>query len=380
MKIKLFSGCLVLFLFWACSSDSDEPKIEETVVTFEDMQESVQDILDNEMVANDVRGISVSIRIPGETVWNGVAGTSTPSVPITVDTKFAVASITKTAVAAVVLQLVEEGELALDDPVSNWLPSIEHIDPTITVQQLLRHQSGLFDYLANPNTPTSSEFGDTDGWTPLEILETFLDVPDFQPGQGFGYSNTNYIVLGIIVESIEGKSIGQVFRERLWSPLGLQSFYFLGEEVAPEPLADAWSDIDSDGTKDNVNYLLENQEAQSLRWAAGSLVANPNELGIWTQKLYTTNEVLSNASQTEMTTFVSFTDGVWTGYGLGVQRFSFAGRTQWGHLGGVRGYRALIVYDLDSGAIVSLCTSVSAVDIYAIMEDVLTEVVAYVER
>ncbi len=381
MTIRLLFLCTILLITVSCSSDSSptQKENEEPTITFEDLQVSIQNILDNETVLNDVKGISVSVHIPGEAVWNGVAGNAVPGVPITANTKFAIASITKTAVAAVVLQLVEEGELSLDDPLSNWLPTIGNIDPDITVRQLLRHQSGIFDYLANPNTPTSSEFGDTAGWTPLEILETFVDAPVFPAGQDFEYSNTNYIILGIIVGVIEGKSIGQVLRERLWTPLGLQSFYFLGEEVAPEPLADGWSDMDGDGIKDNINFLLQNQEAQSLRWAAGALVASPNEIAIWAQKLYTTNEVLNNTSQTEMTSFVSFTDGVWTGYGLGVQRFSFQGRTQWGHLGGVRGYRALFVYDLESGAIISLCTNVSAVDIYALMEDVMAEMVAYVD-
>ncbi|WP_081894450.1 serine hydrolase [Muricauda sp. MAR_2010_75] len=379
MKTRLLFLCTILLITVSCSSDpSPSPKEnEDTQITFEDLQVSIRNILDNETVLNDVKGISVSVHIPGESVWNGVAGNAIPGTPITVNTKFAIASITKTAIAAVMLQLVEEEKLSLDDPLSNWLPSIENIDPDITVRQLLRHQSGIFDYLANPNTPTSSEFGDTDGWTPLEILETFVDAPVFSAGQNFGYSNTNYIVLGIIIESIEGKTIGQVLRDRLWNPLGLQSFYFLGEEEAPEPLADGWSDMDGDGVKDNIDFLLINQEAQSLRWAAGALVATPNEIAIWAKKLYTTNEVLTSTSQTEMTSFVSFTDGVWTGYGLGVQRFSFQGRTQWGHLGGVRGYRALFVYDVESGAIISLCTNVSAVDIYAIMEDVMAEFVAY---
>ncbi|MEU4295460.1 serine hydrolase domain-containing protein [Kribbella sp. NPDC026596] len=165
----------------------------------------------------------------GRRVWRGTSGVAevgtTRGVPV--DGRVRAGSITKTFVATVVLQLVAKGRLRLDDSVEGWLPGVVPNGQHITVRQLLNHTSGLYDYKDTLPMPPSQEFLDNRWrtWTVSELVERAVaHPPTFDPpgsAYSYSYSNTNYLLLGEIIEKVTGRSYGNEIERRLIRPLGL---------------------------------------------------------------------------------------------------------------------------------------------------------------
>ena len=138
--------------------------------------------------------------------------------------RFRIGSITKTFVATVVLQLVDERRLRLDDPVDRWLPGVVPDGDRINVRHLLNHTSGLYDFRLTIPLPPSQEFLDNRWrtWTANEqIQRAVAHPPTSEPGEVFGYSNTNYLVLGEIIEKVTGRSYGKEVERRILRPMRL---------------------------------------------------------------------------------------------------------------------------------------------------------------
>ena len=153
-------------------------------------------------------GASAAVIVPERGAWSGASGISEPGVPVTPDMLFDVASIGKNYLAALVLQLVQEGKLGLDDPLRKWLPDYENIDGAITVRQLLNHTSGIHDFVEHPQSPFRTPFDAIDfgaASSPEEVVSTLVGAPYFAPGDGFRYSSTNYVLLRMIVEEATGQ-------------------------------------------------------------------------------------------------------------------------------------------------------------------------------
>lgn len=160
-------------------------------------------------------------------VWRGSSGVAVrgSSRPVPVESRFRAGSITKTFLATVVLQLVDEGSLQLDDPVEKWLPGLVPNGQNITVKQLLNHTSGLYDFLRTLTRPPEPGFLDYRWrtWTAEEqIRRALAHPPVFKiPGSQYSYSNTNYALLGEIVEKVTGESYGDQIERRVIRPLRL---------------------------------------------------------------------------------------------------------------------------------------------------------------
>ena len=132
--------------------------------------------------------------------------------PPDADTHFRIASITKTMTSAVILQLAQEGKLALDDPVSKYIPDVPDGD-NITLAQLLEMRSGLYSFTDDPAISEAMDDDPTRVWTPQELLDiAFAQPPMFAPGADYYYSNTNYVLLGLIIEQLEGRPLADVVR------------------------------------------------------------------------------------------------------------------------------------------------------------------------
>jgi D-alanyl-D-alanine carboxypeptidase len=170
-----------------------------------------------------IPGAVVLLRTPqGEfTVSYGTTLLGADSPP-RADTHFRIASNTKTMTAAVIVLLAQEGKLTLDDPVSEYVPGVPNGD-NITVAQLLKIRSGLYNYT---NDPIISKTIDTDParvWTPDELLAiAFAHPPNFPPGKQYEYNNTNYALLGLVAEKVDGKPLAQVMDDRLFGPHNMQ--------------------------------------------------------------------------------------------------------------------------------------------------------------
>jgi CubicO group peptidase (beta-lactamase class C family) len=183
------------------------------------------DLLDRALAA-DEPGCSAAVGIEGDVVWTGARGLADVSAgrPIEPDTTFPIASVSKQFTAAVVLLLVEDGELSLEEPLSTWVPGLPPWSDSVTVGQAMHQVSGLPDYVdlrlesgvdwADPRTVDDSR---------AEIAA--IPAPDFPPGNRFDYSNTNYFLLGEVVRAVTGRPVQDVVGERIFEPLDLDMAY-----------------------------------------------------------------------------------------------------------------------------------------------------------
>src|SRR5436190_2298941 len=189
------------------------------------------------LVKTGAPGAIVYVRTPTAT-RAGVAGYADRSAHVSMRAadRFRIASVTKAFVSVLILQLEAEGKLDIDDAVAKYLPDVVPNGGAITLRELMNHTSGLFNYTddaAFVDDPITN-FART--WSPQELLAlAFAHAPGSPPGTNWSYSNTNYIVLGLVVERETGKSLGQVLQERILTPLGLTSTSFpLTIALAPD--------------------------------------------------------------------------------------------------------------------------------------------------
>lgn len=297
----------------------------------------------------------------GHVVWSGTSGVGSlrTGKPRSVDDRYRIGSITKTFVATVLLQLESEGRLSLDDTVHRWLPDVIRGNGNdgrkITVRQLLNHTSGLHNYTNDPAFVTERLVGT--GFLknryralhPRELIEVALaHQPDFEPGARFSYSNTGYIVAGLIIEKITGRTYEREVRERIIKPLGLNATVLPGSAVGlPKPSSRAYSklSVDLDATR---NYDATEQNA-SWAWSAGDMISTTGDLNRFISALLR-GKLLSKKQLSAMKTTVPDPQdpSAEAGYGLGIASYKTrCGTTVWGHTGGIHGSRSETVTSAD---------------------------------
>jgi D-alanyl-D-alanine carboxypeptidase len=249
---------------------------------------------------------------------------------------FRVASVTKSFVATVVLQLVAEGRVRLDAPVERYLPGLLP-DRRITVRQLLQHTSGLYNYTDDLDR-TDPEALRHRGAEPAELVAMALEHPAlFPPGTSWSYSNTGYIVAGMVVERVTGRDLGGEIARRITRPLGLRDTYLprRGDEKLPDPHAVGYLPF---GGK-----LLDFSDFDvTITGAAGGLVSTPADLGRFYGALLG-GRLLPPAQLAEMQRTVPADLGGIPGarYGLGLGYVPLSCGEFWGHEGGIPGFTNL---------------------------------------
>ncbi|WP_205850225.1 serine hydrolase domain-containing protein [Nakamurella flava] len=201
--------------------------------------------LEQAITDNTISGAVVLVRSP-QGDWTKTFGTQTwkGSEPVTVDDHVRIGSNTKTWTGTVVLQLVEEGKIALDDPVSKYRPDVPNGE-NITIAQLLNMRSGLGNYTVDRELNEQNDSNPSRAWTTEELIAKGLAQPvEFAPGQGFYYSNTNTVLLGAIIEQLTGQSLQQNFQTRIFDKIGLtQTSYPAADDASipsPHPQGYAW--------------------------------------------------------------------------------------------------------------------------------------------
>jgi D-alanyl-D-alanine carboxypeptidase len=331
-KLSLIVSVVFIFSFSSCKQ----------AMTTED---KMQNVLDREITKFDVNGVSASVIFPDGRIWNGVGGISHDTVPIEPDMLFAIGSVTKNFVAALTLSLVEEGLLSLDDPISNWLPTYPHVDGNITIRQLLNHTSGLYMFWDNQQIWDDLINDRTKYWTPEDVL-AYIKEPEFKAGEGWRYSNTNYLLLAMIINEATGSNLSTEMRNRFWQPLGISEFYLSQEETIPvnqqaHVYGDNW-----DGPIRDITFLPRTSH-ESIGYGSSGLFTTSENLARWSQALFE-GEVLEEGSMDDMLNFVSFRPvSNMRGYGLGVQEFIrkiSSGQRAIGHGGGNIGTTTYMVY------------------------------------
>jgi D-alanyl-D-alanine carboxypeptidase len=269
----------------------------------------------------------------------------------TVTDHYRIGSNTKPMTATIVLQLVQEGKLALEDPISKYRPDVPN-GQNITIAQLLDMRSGLPSYTEDPAFLRTIDEDRQRVWDPEKLLAlAYTKPPLFAPGTSWHYSNTNYILLGLVMEKLTGKTVSQPFQERLFSPLGMQSSTIppVADSAMPEPYAHGYHFGAAEQTGGESAALPPAEQASatagtllphdwsgnnpSWGWTAGSGISTADDLAVFVGALVD-GGLLDPPMQQRGLASVEPPDPANPsfGYGYGLMRFA----TYYGHNGQIR--------------------------------------------
>ncbi len=333
----------------------------------------LQVALDEIRLRLGIPGASVTIVFRDGSVWTGTSGRAdvAGAVDVTPDTAFAIASVSKTYTAALVLALVEDGLLELDAPARSYVPEAA-IDPGITIRQLLDHTSGLDDYFLHPPIDRALQAEPDAFWSVRRTLK-YVGKAYFPPGRGWHYSNTNYLYLGLIAERVGGAPLATQLRSRFFVPLDLGMTWYQAVEDPSGPLAHGYRFANASRGAPPIDLSTKVPVAPftsvvTAAGGAGSIAATSSDVARWARLLYT-GRVLG----AEMT--AAMLDGVAgtatyrprVPYGLGVQAFPIDGRLAVGHSGRLLGFRSAVRHLPGEGVTIAVLTNQSRADPAAIV-------------
>jgi D-alanyl-D-alanine carboxypeptidase len=388
-----------------------DPKLAET------LQQEINKGVDEE---SNLPGVSATVIAPDGTSWQGTQGYANQEAGqfLQPDDRFYVASTTKAFTATTILQLAQENKLNLDDTLDKWLPDtasqITNGD-RITVRQLLNHTSGIPDYLQidtlntindpsvraklvedpelstetrdaiaslknQPITPESitanpalqavtqdpllftklelnSSFAQKSS-TPEDFIAIAYDQPaSFEPGSDFNYSNTNYLLLGEIIEQATDSTVSEQFRERIIEPLGMENTFFASEEDVPGGYVQHYADTNGDGKPDDISDTFD--PSYQISGADGGIVTTPTDLSRFSRALFK-GELLAPDTLEQMVS--GGQEGSEYGLGLVVSNNPSLGQNL-GHAGGVTGWNSQMSYFPDQDTTVAVTQNGQSPDV-----------------
>jgi CubicO group peptidase (beta-lactamase class C family) len=241
----------------------------------------VDDYLKSQMAKRHIPGVSLAVIRDGEVILASSYGQANVelSVPVTPDSVFKLASVTKTFTATAVMMLVEDGKISLDSHLAEYLPNLPSQWANVTVRQALSHTSGLADYLKAPRWSWQSSW--REDLTPNEFIKFASEAPPvFAPGEGIRYSNTGFYLLGMVIEKVSGKPYGQFLADRIFRPLQMTA---TRRDTLTETVSNRVNGyVFGGGTLRNAEYTSE-----TWAYSEGGIISTAADLGKWDAALYT---------------------------------------------------------------------------------------------
>jgi CubicO group peptidase (beta-lactamase class C family) len=345
MKIKiLFAGLLALALFAASHAQTlDKAKLDQ----FFDRLAEKNKAMGSLVIAKD--GTVLYARSIGYGQING-----TEKRPLTAANKFRIGSITKMFTASMILQLIEEGKLKPTDTLDKFFPQVPNAKK-ITIVQILWHRSGIPNVRREQNSQGNAN---TLPITRDEMLALIVKAtPDFEPDTKYSYSNSGYQLLGLILEKVTGKPYGEVLRTRITSKIGLNDTYVAtgnidvskNEALTYMNFGDGWKPVP--------------ETHPSILFSAGAIVSTPNDLAKFIQALFD-GKIVSKESVDQMKM-------IRNGELSGMEPFTFAGKTFYGHTGGADNYGAWLAYLPEEKLAVAYTTNAKVYPVRDIMNGIM---------
>lgn len=295
-----------------------------------------------------VPGAMIGVWVKDQPPWIATRGVANlaKKTPLKLIDYMRIGSITKTFTGTVILQLEDEGKLSLKDPVSKYLPDVPNGE-NITIRQLGDMRSGLFNYSEDETFQKTLFSNPQRAWNPQELIKVAFQPehkPYFLPDQGFHYSNTNTVLLGLIIEKITGNPLHTEVDRRILKRFGLRHTIFPTDSTIPTPHAHGyWYDMDAKPTPTIKDVTDWNP---SWGWAAGAIISKMEDVQRYS-KLLATGGLVSRKAQTERlrwTTITSEAPGQWQGvplkYGFAIASYNGA----IGHNGSLPGYQSFMGY------------------------------------
>jgi D-alanyl-D-alanine carboxypeptidase len=331
-----------------CASNSETRPVQ--AATFAARRDAAVQSEIDKIVNSGVAGMTATLTADGHTttLTSGVGNRATGE-PVPENSRVRIGSITKSFTAAILMQLTRGGKLNLDGPIEKYLPGMvsgEGVDGRkITVRQLLQHRSGLPEFAGDPRTDELKAAAEHRTVTPYEALSVALDYPaQFPPGTQYKYTNTNYLIAGILIEKITGNSYADELNRRLLNPYGLNDTYLPApgelDIRGPHPLG---------YEKDNGVVTDVSRIEPSIPWAAGAIVSTGADLNNFYLSLVN-GKVVEPAQLEEMERFIPNSDGG-PGYGIGIDATDLpCGARLIGHTGAIPGYYTISGATIESRA------------------------------
>ena len=316
-------------------------------------------LLGEQVEKQDILGMVMVVRlIDGTVIW-GTSGYTDPSGKElwNANTPSLIASVTKTFTAVVVMQLVEEGKLSLDNTIDNWFPEQPNGD-RITVRMLLSHTSGLGEFQESFGMDPEKL---TREWTPEELIVIANQVgPVGVPGSSVAhYSNTNYIMLGRIIEKVTGNSWSHEVESRIIQPLGLEDSIVAKKDLINEDVVPGYIKT-SDGYLNLLEHSWYPHISPSIGWAAGGIISSASDLMTFASALFD-GKLVSKETLNLMSQPVGTGNG--RAWGLGGGEITIAGHKGFAMGGDTVGYHAFFVGMLDSKFVVTAMANTNEGDV-----------------
>ncbi len=315
----------------------------------------LNDVFDSVCNRFNIKGATAAIVVPGQGIWERAHGISHPGTPITKDMYMGIGSNTKTYFSVLMLKLQEQGKLDLDDTIGQWIQHA-NVPGNITIRQLLNHTSGLYSFTSNPDMNNYILADFTKIWPPDSVLN-LVKAPVAAPGGAWDYSNTNYLLAGLIIRSVTGKTMQQALRDEILTPHGLSETYLFPQETPPGTIPHSWSaNLNGSVHEDMVAVHNYSHNAMfSLASSAGAIMATAKDNALFWDKLMS-GQILNSSSMAEFETLVPISMG--QGYGLGVFKLnSFNGRTIVSHGGTNIGFINDNIHEKASGVSIVMLTN-----------------------
>jgi D-alanyl-D-alanine carboxypeptidase len=340
-------------------------------------QVALQSRLDTLRARYGIPGISVAIITPDGTEWIGVSGLADVAGrhPVTPKTSFAIASVSKTFTSALIMALVQDGKIRLDAPVRRYLPGLKKVSSKILVRQLLDHTSGLRDYFFHASIDHLLLSDPDRRWDAATALR-YVGKAYFKPGAGWHYSNTNYLVLGLLAEAVGKEPLGTQIRKRFLAPLDLDRTWYQPTEGARADLAHGYRFTSTARDAKPIDLsdkgpIVPFTSVITAAGGAGGYAADARDLARWVRALYGGGVLAPEtiAQMTDASKTVGYKATV--PYGLGVQVIDIDGRRTFGHSGRLLGFRSAVRYIPAGDVSIAVLTNQSRVDPGPILRSLL---------
>jgi len=341
-----------------------------------ELAERLEQILSENMVEFGIPGALVGVWIPGEgklVIEKGVSNIETNK-PIKKDDHLRIGSVTKSFTVTVILQLVEEGKISLEDPLSQFFPEIENSEAT--VGDLANMRSGIFNYTEDNDFVLELIQNLLRKWAPQELVDVAdRNAPYFLPDGGWHYSNTNTVILGMIIEQVTGNFVGDEIQKRIIEPLGLGGTIYPVTPDIPVPFCKGYAVFDPE-----IGLMDVTLSAPSASAASGAMISKLSNLRMWGEALGKGTLLNEETQQVRINSLSPIiydpcddnnperakrSCPEYDKYGFGIGELN-----GWiGHTGEYIGYTALVMFEPESGSVV-----VILMNIFGVGEHVPTKV------
>ncbi len=283
-------------------------------------------------------GVTVIVTRGGQTLYHRGAGMADLDAGISADadTVYRLGSITKQVSSAILLQMVEDGQVSLDDTVADYLPDYPEPGASATVRQLLNHTSGIQSYTSIPGWMT--EANTSRAYSTPELIAEFADFPpQFQPGESWNYNNSGYVLVGAVIEAVAEQPWHIELDRRISDPLELDT-------LRTGQIAGQFSEMAAGYTLNQAGEIAPSQRIHmSVPHAAGELISNASDLAEWADALHG-GQIVSDDLYAQMIAPTVLPDGTEIPYGYGLVPGDVRGRSMIGHGGGIFGFSTDSLY------------------------------------